>query len=201
MKLALFIPEKLGLVDEVEEDDITAIQPEVVNNAHLPRRGRYELYAFDGRPDQYDIVIEPVTGSGEVEVIPANTPVSGQTIQVEKVVLPDHLTPPGESAPCLAYIVRVSEPGSYLVAATGHTPSASQQNLTLVRSVANQNAFVAIIGGLVQVSLIVLILWLIYRFLNRGKLRDRQLDRQRKAKQWQTVFSTTDADEGEGSEG
>jgi hypothetical protein len=194
-RAALLLPEKLGLVAEIEAEDVTVIEPDVTQTVHLPKRGKYELFTFDGRAGQYGVTFQAEGGGGRVQVIAADTPVAGQANSATSTALPEGALQAGAPQSYLAYIVRANRGGSYLVTAAAQSTKASENQLVLVRSVANQNASIGIFGGLVQVGLVALIVWLIYRFINREKLKNRQATRQRKAETWGSVFSdpeTTD---------
>jgi hypothetical protein len=198
-QLALFLPDKLGLVDEVDAEDVMIIMPDVENEVLLFRRGKYELYTFDGRSGAYHVAIEPIDAEEAVWVTPADAAISGQARQEAAHGLPEHLVPAGQPASYLAYMAQVNEAGSYRIVATSQTSRAGEENLILVRSVANQNAFVAIFGGLAQIGLVVLAISLVYRFLNRDRLRARQAMRKQKSKTWESVFSDSEQSNGNAS--
>ncbi|MCB0013663.1 MAG: hypothetical protein KDE34_17240 [Anaerolineales bacterium] len=159
---SLFIPSQLGLVDEIEAAEIVEVQGGAEQQIGLRQPGRYLIMAT-----------EKVAANFLVNIVAQD---GGQPVDVGWL-MPDRGARFAAASP--QYHFELETAGDYIFSVTPLTDSAPALEIvhfTIIPDVRNQNATVAVVGGLVQLGLIFLGVRTASRSLDR-KRRQAAADR------------------------
>jgi hypothetical protein len=156
--IALFVPDRLGLVDHVAADEFIYIGATGDHPIHLARSGAYRVYSPYPLIDR-TIVTVTTQGGRPVPVIP--------------LYAPDPFDPLTADDPQYAFDIGAA--GAYTVTVGSFQPEIA---LTIQPYVGDQNAAVAVLCGSVQCAAALLAAGLVYRRLTRAQRLAHAADQQ-----------------------
>lgn len=173
--VALFIPDKLGLVAEVESSEIVAISGSGDTIINLPRSGRYRIYSAEpiAANTRIDLLSQKDARMIEVVSLYEQTGV-GQLISVEEP----------------QFVFTLDEPGTYTVKTSAVSGVAVPDDIafSIEPYVGNRQATVAVIGGIVQIVLLAFGISSAYQWLNRERLQAEKAAKVSSREQWEAFM-------------
>jgi hypothetical protein len=172
IQAALFIPDKLGLVERPgPETKVSMIIPGQ-EEVHFSWVGTYQVYRNTDEYNDYKIYLMSLATNRPVEVVPL------PRLDVT------------EDLPLFEF--EIEEPGDYLVNVTYISgPANGREVLTMLPNVTNQNATVAVIGGIIQVLLFSVAGWGIYYWLNRKKFQAQAVQQKERRTEFESWLAET----------
>ncbi|MCI0393842.1 MAG: hypothetical protein L0332_06510 [Chloroflexi bacterium] len=149
--VSLFIPDKLGLVDHVAAGEIVAVRGAGDHQVFLPRSGSYRIYSPEVLVDDTSVIFTS-HDSGYLSI----------ALPIDKEPFAG---PIGEDTPQFLFDVEAAGPYTATV-----TSPRDDVTMTIQPYVGNQNATVAVLGGIVQVATLFYGGRLAYYLLNRKRI-------------------------------
>ena len=168
---SLFIPQKLGIVDRVSSDEIIEMSGGQEKIVHLSRNGRYRIYSEEPLAVDTEITIISEDGVYTTEAVALN---DGLRIYVDEP----------------QYVFDLDAAGSYTISAKSidGKPIADNAIYTIVPYLGNQYAAVAILSGIIQVTLIAFGIRSLYRFVYKKRIQEEKESQDKKRGQFEAFI-------------
>lgn len=173
--VALFIPDKLGLVAEVDPAEVIQINGSQDAIVNLARSGRYRIYSP-----------EPIATNTKIELL------SQQDAQRIEVVSLYEQTGVGQfvNVDEPQYVFSVAKAGPYTVMARSAFSDGVPDNLafSIEPYVGNQHAALAIFGGIAQILLLAFCVSFGYQWINRERIQAEKAAKDSSRNEWEAFF-------------
>lgn len=152
VQAALFIPNKLGLVERPGPETKVSLIIPGQEEVHFSWAGTYQVYRNTTEYNDYKIYLLSLATNRPVEIEP-----------LPRLDAPDDLP---------LFEFEIEEPGDYLINVTYiRGPADGREVLTILPTVTNQNATVAVLAGICQAAVLLVALWGLYYLLWGRKIR------------------------------
>lgn len=135
---SLFIPNKLGILEEVSQEDLAIANTNNVTLIELSKSGRYRIYSQEPIANHTTITLTSQETGQPVEITPLYDSVPSYEVRV-KTEEPQ-------------YVFVLDSPGVYKIAAESMSPAEIPDggaSITVTPYVGNYNATIALLAGLI----------------------------------------------------
>jgi len=173
---SLFIPNKLGLTEEVTEGETAFANTNNITLINLTKIGRYRIYSPQPIANHTIITLTSQDTEQQIEITPLHDFAPSDEVRI-KTKDPQ-------------YIFNIDSPGTYKIEANAMNPEMLPEGATLTVKpyVGNYNATIAFVAGFIQACIIIFIIRLVTMYFRKPAIVKEKDEQNKNREQFESFY-------------